>query len=414
MRRHPSLGLGSRFWRLWTATGISSLGDGMVLVAFPLLALTFTHRAVLIAGVAAAGQLPSLVLALPIGAIADRINRRRMLLTIEILRAAVLAIFTGTVLAGADGLPAIYATVFVLGTLTFAFNVAASACLPTIVDSAVLVPANGQLMTAELTAREMVGQAIGGGAFALATVVPFAFDACSFAASAGLLRRAIPDVSPAKTARPLLAEVWTGLRWFLGTPLLRVMAGLIASLAFCQALVLGVLVLYCTQDLHLSKAGYGLFLGVAAIGSVIGAATAGRLHDRFGSGWSIVLAGLAAAAAYPVMAVTSSALVAAGALVFECIGVALGNVSSRSLRQSMVPQELQGRVASAYQMLILGALPIGAVVGGLLTAQIGLRPTFLLAGCLQLSVLAIAAPRLIARVHQWGAAPSAVAETAAA
>jgi MFS family permease len=82
------------------------------------------------------------------------------------------------------------------------------------------------------------------------------------------------------------------------------------------------------------------------------------------------------------------------------MAVMLGNVASRSLRQAIVPQELQGRAASAYQMLLLGALPVGGLVGGLLTSEFGLRPTFVLAGCLQLAVLAAAAPRLIGSVRQ--------------
>jgi len=81
------------------------------------------------------------------------------------------------------------------------------------------------------------------------------------------------------------------------------------------------------------------------------------------------------------------------------MAVMLGNVAARSLRQSLVPQELQGRVASAYQMLILGALPVGALVGGLLASSLGIRKTFVIAGCLQLVALAIAAPRFLARVR---------------
>jgi MFS family permease len=398
--QHSNRTLGDRFWRLWAATGISSLGDGMVLVGFPLLALSFTHRAVLIAGVAVAGQLPSLLLALPIGALADRVNRRRMVLAIEILRFFVLAAFTTVVVAGADGLVAIYVTVFVLGTLTFAFEVAATACLPTIVKLDRLVPANAHLMTVELTGKEMVGQAIGGAAFALATVLPFAVDSCSFVASAGLLRRTVPDNLPANSETTLRTDLRAGLRWFWSTPLLRMLAGLIASLAFCQALVLGVLVLYGTQNLHLSRAGYGLLLGVAALGTAVGAVSASQLHARLGSGWCIVLAGLAAAAAYPILAMTRSAVVAAAALALESLGVMIGNVASRSLRQAIVPQEMQGRAASAYQMVLLGAVPLGGLVGGLLTAQFGIRATFVLAGCLQLSVLAVAAPRLVAYLRQ--------------
>jgi MFS family permease len=263
-----------------------------------------------------------------------------------------------------------------------------------------MVRANGQLLTVDLTAQELVGQALGGVAFAVANMLPFALDACSFAASAGLLRTAIPDNRAAITGTTFLADLRFGLGWFLRSPLLRLLTGLIASLAFCQALVLSVLVLYATRGLHLSESGYGLFLGAAALGNVIGAAGTGRLHARIGSGWCIVVAGLAAAGAYPVLAATHSPFVAAPALAVEAMAVMLGNVAARSLRQSLVPQELQGRVASAYQMLILGALPLGALVGGLLASSIGVRRTFVIAGCLQFAALALAAPRFLAQVRR--------------
>lgn len=391
--------LGPRFWRLLTATGVSSLGDGMVLVAFPLLALAFTHNALLIAGVLVAGRFPALVVALPAGALADRVNRRQMVVAIEVLRFLAVSGFVAAVVTGADGLPAIYTTVFVLGTLDFVFEVTSAACLPTMVAKDQLVTANARMETVDVTAEEMVGKAIGGAAFAVANALPFVVDAVSFAVSARLLRRAIPDNPPMRSGTTLRADLRSGMEWFLRTPLLRLLAGLIASFAFCQALVLGVLVLYATEDLHLTRSGYGLLLGVAAIGNFVGAVGASRIHTRLRSAWSIVIAGGGAAMAYPIMAVTRSPFLAAGALALETGGVMLGGVAARSLRQAVVPGQLQGRVASAYMMMILAALTLGGLAGGLLTAQFGLRPTFVLAGCLQVVVVAVAGPRFIAQVR---------------
>jgi MFS family permease len=371
----------------------------MVLVAFPLLALAFTHNALLIAGVLVAGRFPALVVALPAGALADRVNRRQMVVAIEVLRFLAVSGFVAAVVTGADGLPAIYTTVFVLGTLDFVFEVTSAACLPTMVAKDQLVTANARMETVDVTAEEMVGKAIGGAAFAVANALPFVVDAVSFAVSARLLRRAIPDNPPMRSGTTLRADLRSGMEWFLRTPLLRLLAGLIASFAFCQALVLGVLVLYATEDLHLTRSGYGLLLGVAAIGNFVGAVGASRIHTRLRSAWSIVIAGGGAAMAYPIMAVTRSPFLAAGALALETGGVMLGGVAARSLRQAVVPGQLQGRVASAYMMMILAALTLGGLAGGLLTAQFGLRPTFVLAGCLQVVVVAVAGPRFIAQVR---------------
>ncbi|MGH9057365.1 MAG: MFS transporter [Acidimicrobiales bacterium] len=399
---HFPPGLGRRFWRLWAATGVSSLGDGVVLVAFPLLALAFTHDPLLIAGVVVAGRLPALLVALPAGALADRVNRRRLMMGIEAARFAALAAFGALVVAGADGLWAIYATVFVLGTFDYAFVFAAAAALPTIVAPDQLLRANANLIGVEVTTEELAGQALGGFALAASIALPFVADAGSFVASAALLRTAIPDNAPSGRETTLLADVREGMVWFFRSPLLRLLAGLVSSMAFCQALVVGILVLYGTEDLHLSRAGYGVMLGAAAVGNVVGMLAATQLHKRLGSGWSIGLAGLAAAVSYPVLAATRSPVAAAAALALEAVGVMVGNVAARSLRQSMVPQEMQGRAAAAYQMVILGSLPLGAVVGGVLAGHFGIRTTLLVAGCLQFAILAATAPRLVRLVRRTG------------
>jgi MFS family permease len=385
---------------MWTATGLSSVGDGMVFVGFPLLALSYTHQAVLIAGVAVAGQAPALLVALPAGALADRVNRRRLLTAVELARFVILAAFATLVVTHHSSLAVLYVSAFAIGSLGITFECASGACLPELVKPHHLIKANTRLASADLTGREVVGQAIGGIAFAISRFVPFAADAASFLLSAGLLSSSIPD-NPPSAAEPTAfwADIRDGLRWFAGQPLMRLLAGLVAQLAFCQAFVLGLLVLYATQDLHLSKAGYGLLLAISAIASVVGASAAGQVHARLGSGWCIIAAGGCAAAAYCVLAATRSPVVACGALALESLALMVGLVASRSLRQANVPPELQGRVMSAYQMLVYAAYPLGALAAGLLADGLGVRATFLIAGCLQAVVIVAAAPRLLDRIR---------------
>ena len=392
--------LESRFWRVWTAAGTSSLGDGMVLVGFPLLALNFTHNAVLIAGVAIAGAVPALLVALPAGTLADRTNRRRLLVGLELVRFSILAAFGVAILRGWDSLPMLYAAVFLLRGLSVVFDITASATLPSIVKPRLLVKANANLHTVQTVAQVIAGQALGGILFAATAALPFIADAATFAASAGMLNRAVPDNRSVGTNTSFGADLRDGLRWFARLPLLRMLTGLIASFAFCQALVLGVIVLYATQDLHMTRSGFGLLLGVSAVGTAIAAVAANQIHARLGSGWSIIAAGLAASAAYPVMSITHSPVTAGGALALEAAGVVVGNISARSLRQAIVPPDLQGRVASSYQMAVLTAIPLGSLLGGIMVGEIGVRETFLVAGLLQVAILAVTAPRLLASMRR--------------
>ncbi len=391
--------LGRHFQQLWLATGVSSLGDGMVLVAFPLLALTLTRDPMVIAGLVAAEQAPALLVALPVGAIADRRNRRRLILAVEVARFAVLGLFGVAVLAGMDSLPLIFVAAVLLGGLGVAFDVVSGACLPAIVEEDQLVAANTRLMTALLAGREMAGQALGGVVFAAARSVPFLADSLSFVGSAVLLSGALPDEEPpGDEPGSVWTDLWTGLRWFAAQPVLRLLAGIVASLAFFQAAVFGVMVIFATTRLHLHGTGFGILMAAAACGTLVASPIAPRLHRRIGSARSIVTAGLIAGATYPVLAVTRSAVVAGIALAAEALAVVIGNAASRSVRQSTVPADMQGRAASAYQTLVLVSLPLGALAGGLATSAIGISWAFAGAGAVQLMVIAALGPRLAGRM----------------
>jgi hypothetical protein len=322
-----------------------------------------------------------------------------MLVTVQLLQFVLLGAFSLCVLARVDGLLLIYAVSCLLGALTVAFDCASAAVVPRLVPISLLVKATARIDTVDLTGEEMVGRAIGGIAFAFARVIPFFGDAVSFLLSAVIVREAVPDTPSTRVKAALWADLRAGGRWFLGNPLVRLIGGLIAQLAFCQSVVLALMVLYASDELHLSKAGYGLLLGVSAVGNILGALSANRLHAIFGSGWCIVLGGAVAALTYPILAMTSSASAACAALVLESAAIVVGNVAAQALRQSVVPTELQGRVGSAHMTLVLVAIPLGALAGGLVADAIGIRQTILAAGLLQLTVLAVTAPKLLARVR---------------
>jgi predicted MFS family arabinose efflux permease len=196
-----------------------------------------------------------------------------------------------------------------------------------------------------------------------------------------------------------LADIREGLAWFLRHKLLRLLAVVVASLAFCQAMVFAELVLYGTRELHLGRAGYGLFFAGAAVGNVVGSLLAGRIHGRWGPARCLVGAAALAGSAYLVLSVTSAIWMAAAVLFAEAVGVAVGNVTTLSLRQQVIPGELLGRVGAAFRFLLYGLIPLGALTGGLLAATLGVRSAIGIAGALQLGALALAAPLLVRRIN---------------
>lgn len=395
-------GLGGRFWRLWSALGVSSVGDGMIEVALPLLSLQFTHNAMAVSGVLVCQQLPGLLATLPVGTLADRTNRRMLIVSIEILRFILLGAFGSVILLHRDGLVLIYVTAFLLGALAVAFDVVCGSSLPSIVAPGKLVRANAHLINVEQTAEDMVGRSLGGAAFALARSVPFLVDAATFVASALLLRTAIPDNKPKASDTSPWQDLLEGIRWFTRQSVLRLVASVVASFAFCQAIVFSVLVLYGRETLHLSGTEYGLMLGLASIGVVVGSLVASPIHDRIGAGWTLVTTGVISALAYPLLAATHSVLIATLGLLLETAMVLVGKTGARSLRQRLVPDDMQARAASAYAFIILGSIPLGGLVGGALVTAEGIRGAFVSAGVVQFVVLALVGRPLLRKLRDFG------------
>ncbi|MHB8506352.1 MAG: MFS transporter [Acidimicrobiales bacterium] len=387
--------MSSRFHRLLVATGASSVGDGMVLVAFPLVALHFTHNPVLVAGVALAARLPALLFGLPAGVLADRWSRRLLAVGAQLVRLAALGILAGLLLVGAGSLVAIYATAFVLGCMEEVYEGATFASLPEIVRANQLDRANSQLTATQLAAEQIAGQGVGGLALAVGRALPFFADAGSFAIGAAVVARAIPAHPPVVEQRPSIrSQLVEGLRWFGGHPVLPVLAALIGSFAFCQFMMMGIVVLYARVTLHLSSAAYGYLMAGAAVGNVVGALVASRVAARLGAVSATLLAGGVAGVAYLGMGWQRSVLGLAGFLVVENLAVPVGIVASIGLRQRLIPNELLGRVGMVFRVIIFTATPLGALTGGALARGMPFGDVFLAAGVLQLVMLGALAPRL--------------------
>ena len=386
------------FWYLLAATGISSLGDGLALVAIPLLAASLTTNGALVAGVVAAQRLPWLLFSLPAGAVADRGHLRRLLCLADIARMIAVGVFGALVIVTGVALPVLYVLAFALGSFEVLASAASQAVVPSLIqgDDA-RAEANGRLLAAQLTGEQFAGPAVGGVVFAAAAAAPFLVDGVSFAASAALLLFALPRPRRARLRAehpPLRADIRDGLRVFRDDAWLRTLAALVGAFAFAQAMVFGVLVLFGRDELGLTGGGYGVLLAVAAVGNVAGSLLAGRAHSRFRAVRTLAGAGLLAGVSYLALAATSSVALAGAALALEALAVAVGNVASVTMRQAVIPRGQLGRVGSTMRLAIFGAMPIGALVGGAIAELVSVRGAIVAAGAVQLLAAAAGATRL--------------------
>lgn len=369
----------------------SSLGDGLVLVALPLFAVTLTTDPVPVAALAVASGLPWLLVALPAGALADRLDKRRLVLGAELSRAALLGLLAAAIATGEINMVGLYIAAFLIAVgETFVAAVTRSV-VPLIVEDRAIPSVNGYIFAAETAGERFAGPALGGVLFSAAAAIPFIGDAASFVASAVLLRSAVPaDGAPKPATRGLdvVRDVREGVRWFVRHHELRLLAVVVTTFAFCQAMAFAILVLFAIRTLHLHAAAYGLILALAALGNLVASVSAGRVHRFLGPFWTVAVAGLCAGGAYLAIGLTRSPVVMTLALMLEAGAVTLGNVATLSARHRMIPTQRFGLINNAFRTCVMGVVPVGSLVGGALAAAFGLPTTFLVAGAFQLAVLA--------------------------
>ncbi|AUI59278.1 MFS transporter [Amycolatopsis sp. BJA-103] len=377
--------------RLWWATGIDSLGNGVFTAALPLLALTVSHDARDIALVSAAMYLPWLLLSLLAGSIVDRVDRVTLLWRTQAFQALIVGMIAALVATGAISVPTLVLLAFALGACDVFYDNAAQTALPDLVPKDLLHQVNGRQQVAMTVGRQFLGPPLGSLFFALAWALPFAVDAASFVIAAVLLarlpkRRRVPSED---------VNVLDGLRWLMSHRLLRALALLLGVNTFCGQLGNATLVLFVTDALHLGAGMFGVLLAGAALGSIAGGLVITRLVARLGE-LRALLVSLAVNAVVFVGVGFGPNVVTVGALLaLSGFVTTVWNVVSVSVRQRKVPPALLGRVNGVYRLLGWGLMPLGTLAGGLLAHRFGLRVPYPVAGFVRGMALLVALPVLI-------------------
>ncbi len=392
-------GLGGRFWRFWTSAVVSSAGDGLTFVAIPLLAARLTQDPAKVALVQTAEYASWLLLGLVAGALADRWDRLRIMAVTDFVRAVLFGLFALAVAEGKVGLPLLIGFAFLTGVTGILNQNAASAFLPAVVTKDKLESANSWLQAGLTVPSTLLGPPLGGVLFVAAASLPFTVDAVSFAVSGVIvlsLGRRMTRVPRTEPHPPLRAALAEGLRYLWQSQVLRVLCLLLAVFNAMSAAVLGILVLFAQEELGLSETGYGLLLVVFAVGALLGMAASSPARHRLGTSGVVVTVLAVQALANLAVGLVPTVTVTAVAFVLSGATSGMWNVATISLRQRIVPDPLLGRVTSAYRLIGLGAMPVGAAAGGLIARSYGLPAPFLVAGVLLLMSL-LAAIRWLPR-----------------
>jgi MFS family permease len=441
--------LSANYWRLWTASVISNLGDGVAAIAYPWLASAVTRDPVLIALIAVAQRLPWLLFTLPAGVITDRVDRRKIMVVMDAVRAAATALVALAVLMEQSDLPSsseiaggtagtgnlsLYFVLIVAAVLMGMAEVlrdnAAQTFMPSLVAADQLERANGNLWGAEMAMNSFIGPPLGSLLLGVAFALPFFVDAGSFAVAAGLVFLISGDFRTRKRTEAQSGgrvnwkgEIKEGFLWLWRHPVLRPMAVILGFLNALGMLIFATFILFAQENLDLET---GLFTGVlrpvaeffgadtvaafifavlmmaGAIGGILGSVLAPRVAKRLGKGPSLYMTIALGAITAAIIGMATRWWIVFLMFAVETFTAVVWNVITVSFRQSIIPDELLGRVNSVYRFFAWGMMPIGSIIGGVVVAIFtplvgrsdALRWPFYLTAIIYAALLVYAIPRL--------------------
>lgn len=378
--------LGADFGNLFTANLASSLGDGIARTAAPLLAVQLTSDPLLVSGVAALQMVPWLLFAIPAGLIVDAVDRRRALAIANTLRALIAVALVVLVATDALTIWTLYAVIFLYGMGETVYDGAIRAVVPSVVSKPLLPRANGRIEAAETVVQNFLAGPLTSLLFAVTVLIPLGANAVAFALAAGLAL-ALPAVASGRqfaaprsaTRVPWRRQLSEGYRFIFASRMLTTLLFLSTFVGLCFSAATSTFVLFLVEGLGLPEPLFGVFLLSGALGALVGSVLAPWLTSRFRAGRTMAVANLVATIPLIVLGLVPSLWTAGVVYFVTSVGVLVWNVLVMSLRQSVIPGRLLGRVHGSWRTILWGSMPVGALIGGAL-ARIDLTVPFLAGG----------------------------------
>ncbi|MCW2847832.1 MAG: major facilitator superfamily 1 [Marmoricola sp.] len=371
--------LGASFRWLLGSSWVSNLGDGVILSAGPLLVASETRQPGLVAAAWTLEFLPAVLFGLFAGAVADRVDRRRLIVVANAARVGVLGALVTTIVTGEVSIAVVLVAIFVLGTVETFADTTTSTVLPMLVAKRDLGVANARLVAGTVTLNQLAGPPFGALLFSLGRSYPFVVQVVCVCVSILLvLRIQLPEhgVSEAGGFRSVGRDMREGLLWTWRHAAVRTLVLTIVTFNVTFGAAWSVLVLYSLERLHLGEVGFGLVTSAMACGGILGTVSYGWLERHVSLG-NIMRVGLVIETlTHLVLALTTTPWVAL--LVFFVFGVHafVWGTTSSTVRQRAVPTQFQGRVQGVYMIGVTGGIVVGSVIGGAVAERWGVTGPF--------------------------------------
>ena len=389
--------LGANYYKLVVGSAITNLGDGIGIVAYPWLASAVTRNPFLITLIGFSQRLPWLVFTLPAGVITDRVDRRQVMVAMDVCRGVITGLLALAVALRSHALPAPNAVVrtahtdvalyllvllatLLLGSAEVLRDNSAQTLMPSLVSPDQLEKANGRLWSVESVANTFAGPPLGSLLIAVAFALPIVFDAASFFGAAALVflipgifraeRPVTDDVNAAVATASWRDELREGVRWLWSHPLLRPMAIILGLMNLASMVSGSLLVLFVQEVLHQGATVFAIIGIGAAVAAVVAGAFASYVSKRLGSGTCLAITLGGSAIIAPLVGLARWWPLVFVLFAAEGLVGTLWNVITVSLRQAIIPPHLLGRVNSVYRFFAWGMMPIGAILGGVVVAVV--------------------------------------------
>ena len=390
----PKTKLGASYWKLWSATAISNLGDGIAAVAYPWLASAVTRSPFLIALSVVVSRLPWLVFTLFAGVLTDRFNRKRIVVAMNVFNGLLTLVVAAFVYLERESLPSLneltsitdletnYSLYFVILITAFLFGLAevlrdntAQTMMPAVVQEKDLEKANGRMWSAESLTNSFIGPPLGSFIVSIAIFLPFFVDAVTFFIAAALIAVMKPTVKSFKPEEKsgkinFRAEIKEGFGWLWQHELLRPMAIILGLVNGIAALSGAIFILFAQEVLDTTVFIFAVLGTAAAVGGILGGLLGPKVSAKIGRGRSLALALFTMPLMALLIGFSSLWYLVWVFVALETFTAVLWNVVTVSLRQSLIPSHLLGRVNSVYRFFAWGTIPIGTLLGGTLVSAL--------------------------------------------
>ena len=397
--------LGPAFNRMWGASLLTNLADGVLIAAAPLLAVSLTKNPVLISAISALVMLPWLLFAIPIGAIVDRVDRRFLLAGANASRFVIAALIALSIATDTITIYILLLATFLIGMCEVTADITSQSLIPQILEKSEYEKGNSRFQISETVVQGFVGTPLSGFLYAVAIYLPFVINSVGFLVAAALAAsipvKFLQDIRIEESAdkKPdFVEDMRFGIHYLYNNkPLLRLVVTT-ASIGVCYSMSTSTIILFILNELNLKPSFFGLALTIQGSGAIIGALVAPKLSTKFGRSRVMAICIFLSSLLILLQGLSPNIYVYIALAFIASFTITNWNILLMATYQSVIPGHLFGRIHGTRRTLVWGLMPFGSLLGGLI-AKGGLRLPLLIGGAIA-TVIALLSLKFLLHVGE--------------